>query len=232
MLVLLLVTACGVDDRHLELSYGGSGGMLTTTAGTGGDGPEPPSDGGAAPAMPAPDGLVDGCADLDTDSIADCRTNLLTTPSFAADISGWTARPGAKLAWDEKNALADAPSGSAKLSADSARGSAFQCVPLSGEHTVIAYANAFVQPSGDGETLPSAQLQVSFFQGDDCSGDGDGFFEAPPTTAVGGWAVVQAGGLSGAGTRSTSLSLVGIKAPSAAMIEVYFDNVMLKTHEP
>ena len=50
--------------------------------------------------------------------------------------------------------------------------------------------------------------------------------------STGAWTTIQAGGLSNATTSSVSIALVGIKAPSASELNVYFDNVMLKAKSP
>jgi hypothetical protein len=41
-----------------------------------------------------------GCADLDTDGVADCKSTLLETPSFTDDVSPWVAVGDAALSWD------------------------------------------------------------------------------------------------------------------------------------
>jgi hypothetical protein len=92
-------------------------------------------------------------------------------------------------------------------------------------------ANAFIEP-GDAAALPvQAELEVSYFDGDDRSGERTASFETPHGTKPGKWATIQAGGVSGTGTRSVSIGLVGIKPFRAEKLGVCFDNVMLKlTH--
>ncbi len=177
------------------------------------------------------DGLVDGCADLDTDGIADCRVSLVTSPTFASDVSGWLPTDDAALIWDPKNALGDLPSGSAKLSAMAQRAGALQCVVIEGERLVIAYASAFVQPGGELDPAGQAELEVSFFAEGDCSGDRTSYFTTPPSRVSRIWTTIQAGAVSKATTRSVSIELVGVRAAAAATVTVYFDNVMLKTME-
>ena len=61
-----------------------AGACAVGESGSGGSAPE-----GAAGAA-ASTGLVDGCADLDTDGIADCKATLVKNPSFTSDANGWT----------------------------------------------------------------------------------------------------------------------------------------------
>lgn len=227
--------ACSVDDRELTLAMGSGGGSGSGGAGqTAGSGGRTPSGGGADAGAggESADGLVDGCADLDTDGVADCTTTLVTTPSFTEDVSGWVAVDDATLTWDEKNALADVPSGSAKLTASTSRASAAQCLELPGRQLVIAYAQVLAPAAPGAEGVAQAQLRVAFFERDDCTGEPSGFFETPPSTEADVWSTVQAGGLSDEAAQSMSVALVGVKASDAQQLNVHFDNVMLKTKDP
>jgi hypothetical protein len=220
--------ACSQGDRRSGPREGEGGAAGVAEHNEGGSGAREPSggagEGGAAPA----NGLVDGCADLDTDGIADCDVTLVETPGFASDVSGWTPLDDAELTWDEKNALGDRPSGSARLSAASPRASAAQCVDLAGQQLVIAYAQTFVEPAPGAEDPPRALLEVSFFEAEACDGERSRYFTTPPSAATGEWVTIQAGGLATDATRSLSIELVATKAQSAADVAVYFDNVMLK----
>jgi hypothetical protein len=234
--------ACALDDRHLEIApddEGMAGACAVRESAAGGSTPEGAGGSAAegAGGTAAPTGLVDGCADLDTDGVADCKATLVKNPSFTSDASGWVPLGDDELIWDPKNALEDLPSGSAKLSAHTPRASApraiaSQCVPLSGAQLIIAYANAFVEPAGDAGDPAQAELEVSFFAGADCSGKRDRFFETPPSTVTGEWTTIHAGGLSDATTSSVSIALAGIKSASASELDVYFDNVMLIAKAP
>jgi hypothetical protein len=233
LVILFATCACSLDDRQLVFSQP-QGGSTNTSASGGADGgaADAPDAGGTSTGGTNPNQLVDGCADLDTDSIADCTQTLLTNPSFASDTSDWTADANATLAWEPKNALKDAPSGSLRLAGSGARASASQCVAVNGQRIVIAYANAFVPRASDAAGAGQAQLEVSYFDAADCSGERAGFFETPVSTAVDAWVIVQAGGVSLAGTRSVLVTLVGLKSTTGTGVDVYFDNVMLKTREP
>lgn len=191
----------------------------------GNDDPGPP---GTAGKGPVPGGLVDGCADLDTDGVADCTTTLVENPSFAENVDGWTAQAETELTWDDKNAFDDLPSGSAMLIAETERATAEQCIKLQGGQLVIAYASAFVE---DETELAQAEVQVSFFQTEDCNGQDPDYFKTPPSTVTNEWVTVQAGTISPLGTASASVALVGLKPDGAERIQVYFDNVMLKSKE-
>lgn len=226
--LLLGVCSCSLDQRKLRLgeddtagapSGGSEHGASSSSGGT--ESPRGGSGGGAG------QGLVDGCADLDTDGVADCESTLVETPSFTNDVVPWVAVGDAALSWDEKNALADSPSGSAKLSASVPRATAVQCVKLSGQRLVIAYASAFAVSESD-EAAAEGLLEVSFFGTDDCSGKRDGFFETPPSSVSDAWTTVQAGGVSGPSTASVSVGLVGVNPRPPAELAVYFDNIMLR----
>lgn len=181
---------------------------------------------------PGGDDLVDGCADLDTDGTSDCEATLLETPTFDSNVSAWTAVEPAELAWDTRNARADGPSGSGRLSASMAPARAFQCVALAGPQLVIAYADAFVvQPEGSTH-LTQALLEVSFFEEEDCQGEREQFFETPPTTIANAWSTVHAGGVTTTTTRSVAIALVAANSVSPEEVETYFDNVLLKAQAP
>jgi len=232
-LLLLFSSACSVDHRHLEHGLGESGYASNADGGTAAGATDEPdaSSAGSAGATGDPRGLVDGCADLDTDGIADCQATLLENPTFDRDTRAWNAAPDATLSWAPKNALGDVPSGSALLGASAARASSEQCVKMEGKRLVIAYANAFVVAASSGGSTGQAELEISFFESVDCSGDRFGYFETPPSSLPDEWATIQAGGVAPDGTRSVSLALVGLKASGTTPFEVYFDNVMLKAKE-
>lgn len=223
--------ACAVDDRTLEkqppLTAPGTGGTNDTGGSTS------VAEGGAAGDLKADgEGLLGGCADLDTDGVPDCEATLVQNPTFTADVDGWTALGDAELTWQPENALGDLPSGSAELTTETEiRASAYQCVPLEGAQLVIAYASVLVEPAVDAEPPSKAELEVTFFRGAGCSGVSDGYFVTPPSATAGDWTVVQAGGTSKETTQSASIALVGRRETDAAL-SIYFDNVMLKVQAP
>lgn len=221
--VALLAAACSLDRRSLSVGPaddrvgGGGGDPFGAMAGESG---APPG------GLGGPGRLVDGCADLDTDGVSDCKVTRVKNPTFGGDVSGWLAESGAELRWDPKNALEDVPSGSAKLTTTAPQGRAQQCVVLADQRLVITYASVLV------ETMGRAQLEASFFDTPDCSGERSRYFETPPSQLVDTWATVQAGGLAPLGSRSVSLALVGLNLDAPQAFAAYFDNVMLKTTEP
>ena len=248
--------ACAVDERYLrtrpEMDVPGVAGRAGVDDGVAGRAVtgSPSSDGGSAgqsqepspnagnPATPTLPPLVNGCADLDTDGVADCTVTLVENPTFASDVESWAAVETATLAWDGQNALSDTPSGCALLTATGASdidGSvlfrASQCVAVPANHVVIAYANARIAEGATAEDAAQAELEVSFFDGEDCSGEPNGHFFTPPAAAD-AWVTIQAGGLSGPGTTSASIALVGIKPYRADALSVCFDNVMVKAKAP
>jgi hypothetical protein len=234
-LLLLAVGACSVDQRRLlgvpEEAAGASGGSAPVEQPTAGAEPASPTPSGLAP-------LVEGCADLDTDGVADCQTTLVENPSFGGDVQGWSVVSGATLTWDENNALGDTPSGCARLRSDGAAdydGSplarAAQCVAVQGQQLVIAYANAFLElrAAAAPSKLEQALLEISFFDSEDCSGARTSYFDTPPSDSLGQWTTIQAGSLSDSATASMSIALAGA-APDAGAVDICFDNVMLKVH--
>ncbi|HTQ05648.1 MAG TPA: hypothetical protein VMI54_17420 [Polyangiaceae bacterium] len=221
-LVTLGLFACSVDDRRLEAA-GAAASSFTGASGDGEGGEGNPGGTGSAPSD-----LVDGCADLDTDGVADCTVTLVENPSFTSDVDGWTPVGDAAWSWDPLNALDDTPSGSGKLTVDTPRGSAAQCVPLSvsGE-LVIAYTDVFVEAPDSG-AMNQGDIGVTFFPSGDCSGTSSGSFDAPPSIALGQWVVVQAGGNPGIAIGSISVALTAIEAAGETQATVYFDNVMVR----
>lgn len=220
--VTLGCLACSVDDRQLVPADSGPPPLGRN------DGPA--SDGSTPLTSPDPTGLVDGCADLDTDGVGDCTVTLAQNPSFASDTSDWTAAASVSWAWAAHNALDDVPSGSGKLVVETPRGSATQCVTVASSHeVVIAYASVFVEPSDDGASLNEADVSATFFASTDCSGASVGSFEAPPSAVLGAWTVVQAGGYPATPIGSISLALNAIKDSAAPAVTAYFDNVLLRT---
>ena len=180
--------------------------------------------------------LVDGCADLDTDGVADCSVTLVKNAAFKSDIGSWTAVDDSRLAWDAKNALGDTPSGCALLTAEgttdidgSALFRASQCLPASAGQLVIAYANAWVAASEEVAAAAHAELEVSYFDAEDCAGKATGYFVTPPNAATGTWVTVQAGGVTGPATTSILVELVGVKPYRTGNLRACFDNVMVKT---
>jgi hypothetical protein len=238
-LALLTIVSCALDERELRLSAddASSGGAFDGGGASGGS--PPGSSGGDAivnGGQSASDGLVDGCADLDTDGVADCEETLVENSSFTTTVDGWQPEMDAMLSWHTRNALDDGPSGSLRLTTKVTQASAVQCLSLAGERLVIAYVNAFVEATEateeEDEDEGRAVLAVTFFESEGCLGDAHAFFETPASAVIGEWTTLQAGGLSRATTRSLSVALVGVKAALAIEQTLYFDNVMLKAVVP
>ena len=224
-LASLLVLGCPIDRRELRTTAAGAGSRDASsdaTAGVAAETPASESEGGASSGS---QDLVEGCADLDTDGVADCTTTLLDNGSFRDDVRGWQALAGTELSWQPKNALHDLPSGSAALDAAVPQASAVQCAALAGEQLVIAYSSAYVEGSAG---LGRATLEVSFFEEAACAGAPVLSFETPPSPQSNGWATLHAGAPSTPGTASISIALHVYKSDGAERTRAYFDNVMLK----
>jgi len=250
--LLLGLLACALDDRVLRPTDTGAAGESAARGGSpdgnageraeagtagadedprGGSGHGMSGKGGSSNGQGGRAPLVEGCADLDTDGVADCTITLVSTPSFESDVSGWFPIGDAELSWDPKNALNDEPSGSAKLSGRPPLVQATQCVPIDAEKLLIVYASAFVETKENADDA-QAVLEISYFASDDCTGVFEGFFETPPSSETNAWTTIHAGSLSPPTTRSVSVTLVGGKARDATTQSVYFDNVMLKAQDP
>lgn len=250
----IFAVACSLDQRvlHHDASIGVTAGSAGNgngngngTAGThdtadaGMDGVEPEA-GSAGTQEPGSNGgssssglppLVDGCADLDSDGVADCTVTRTQNSAFGRDVRGWTALGAASLTWDPDNALADTPSGCARLrvSNDGAMiYRATQCVAVPADQIIIAYANARVEMAAAATQVAHAQLELSFFDTPDCAGKSTKYFATPPSEASSNWVTIQAGGVSATTTTAVSVALVGIRPTTADALSVCFDNVMIK----
>lgn len=227
--------ACSVDARELRLGSGAGGSDPDPGGGIAGALAEPSANGGSSTgAGQTP--LIRGCADLDTDGIADCTVTLAKNPTFNSDVASWVAVDSATLAWDSRNALGDTPSGCALLSARGSSDSdgstivrAAQCVVVPAHQLVIAYANAWVGTAPGASNPAQAELEISFFDSDDCSGKASNYFATPPSAELEKWVTIQAGNLPGPATKSASVALLGIKPNRNSELSACFDNVMIKT---
>ncbi len=251
----IFAAACSLDHRVLHhdgvAATPGSGGSGSGTAGTrntanganagmesvtpaaGSAGMrEPGSNGGGGTSALPP--LVDGCADLDSDGVADCTVTRTQNSAFERDVLGWTPIGVATLTWDADNALADTPSGCARLRGpDASNDSAMiyrasQCVAIPADQIIIVYANARVETTANADEVAHAELEVSYFDTPDCTGKSTGYFATPPSEASSKWVTIQAGGVSATTTTAVSLALVGIRPSTANGLNVCFDNVMVK----
>ncbi len=253
VLVGCCVTACSLDVRTLHHdgagssgtgnhpgSSGSGAGMVGTSAGTGtgadsaggtGGTQGMGSNGGGGSGSGLPP-LVDGCADLDSDGVADCKVTLLKNSAFASDVADWTGVDGATLTWDPDNALADKPSGCGRLRAPETGNDviyrASQCVEVASNTIVVAYANARVDQGPAGTPMAHAELEVSFFDNPDCSAKSSSYFTTPLSEGSRYWEIIQAGGVSSPTTASVSVALVGVRPDPTNQQSICFDNLMVK----
>ncbi len=251
MLLAYCALACSLDERvlvhegasaagnsdHPSTSGSGNGtGGAGSNAGTGagsGGGTAGRRDPGAHPGgqtSTSPQ-LVDGCADLDSDGVGDCNVTLLNNSNFQSDVEGWTGVDDATLTWDPENALGDTPSGCARLHAPGSGAviyRAAQCVEVPSNTIIIAYANARVEKALPGTQTTHAELEVTYFDNADCSGNSTGYFATPPSEGSDAWVIVQAGGVPGPKTAAVSVALVGIRPDATNQQSICFDNLMLK----
>jgi hypothetical protein len=226
---------CSIDTRDLHpgsaWGQAGSEQLPLLNAGSAG------SATGLNDAGTAGSSLPGGCPDINGNGVGDCLETLLKNGDFKADIESWTPDSETQLTWDESNASADLPSGSALLSGTSpenagAKGAALriasQCVAIAGKQLVTVYANAFVASgqAPDGH----AEIDVNFFDTAACAGTSVSSFSTPQPleAAKDQWLTLRAGSVSGPNTQSALVELALSQPLSAAPFSARFDNVLLQ----
>jgi len=240
------VSACSIDNRQLELASGRGGAAGVGVAGelqglggrgaSGGVASHAAGQGGESGAAAAPIPVVDGCADLDSNKVADCSETIVKNPDFKADVNRWFAGMDTTVVWNEANA-GDLPSGSALVASEGvieeggaglALRAAQQCVPIDGAKLVLVYANAFVD--SDQDEQGRAEIDLAFFDSEDCTGALSTSFTTPqPLDAGPGvWLTLKAGSVSGATTKSAQVKLSLLKPFRAKSFQAQFDNVLVK----
>jgi hypothetical protein len=256
------LAGCPIDDRQLQgaLATPGQAGSLAGASESGAQNggavggasdsgladAASQAEGGAAGALELPPPtLVDGCADLDGDSVSDCSETKIINATFVSDVSSWTAEAQlgdpftTRVSWDAGNAWGSVPSGSARVSVSgtvdfngASLRAATQCLPVLPQKLVIVYANANVDVGQD--PAGSAEVDVSFFDSSDCSGLSTSTFSTPPPEGAspGVWWTLHAGLLSGMVTKSALIELGVVKPFRAASMTARFDNVLVKVQSP
>ena len=249
LLVPLLFTACPVDDRVLtpndgsagDPSLGGSVGGPSAGSGAGANLAAPPNaagsdnagDGGQPSSGPA---LVDGCPDLDADSVSDCTETAVKNFAFDADVSPWVAETGAKIAWSAQDLLAQAGSGSALITSSDvldAGGNSFvsadQCIPVREGQLIDIFVNAYIDR---GQIAGQAAISLWFFSDVSCP-ESDSVLDSFETES----ALTPATLLVLHGTKSVAPGALsarvrlGVSKPfQAASFSVHFDNVLVHVH--
>ena len=258
LVVLVVLVGCSLDTRELRLApgSGGESGAATqidpgagapATAGAnsaaGEAGALESSAGGGAGggSSGSPSLLIDGCVDLDGNGIADCRETLVENPDFVSDVADWSPELDTTLTWDEENAAADSPSGSALLestgvidanTAGVALRVASQCLPVEGRQLVTVYANAVVDAGQDPQG--HAEVDVFFFDAEKCAGGFTTSFSTPqPLDAMSGaWIDLKAGAVTGVNNQSVLVKLAISKPFRADSCRARFDNVLVKVQSP
>jgi len=226
------LAGCSLDTRQLQYATGGAGQASAGSPSTPNAGTE---QGGSSARDPETPIMIDGCLDLDEDGVADCDETLIQNATFKTDVDAWHADGEAQLKWDERNAAADLPSGSALIDATGAAApgadgtapqSASQCSKVNGKRLVTVYANAFV----DAGQTAQARVDVQFFDNDTCAGGYAASFSTPqPLDAESGkWLALKAGSVSSESTKSVLVRLVVSRPLDEASVQASFDNVLLK----
>jgi hypothetical protein len=250
------LAGCSVDDRQLQPAPDGDGGSAATqggahgssvagssgksgTSGSNSAGAVADSEGGAGGDVVQPPTIatVDGCPDLDADGVSDCQQTLVANAGFATNVASWHADTGASLTWDPRDALNDATSGTALLSAasgafDSGGSSlvtASQCIAVTGGQIVIAYANVLIDKGQD--STGQAAIYVDLFGASGCAGTAASTFftPMPEDASAGEWLTLQAGLKSSGGTQSARVMLAIEKPFQAESYHARFDNILVYT---
>ncbi len=158
---------------------------------------------------------------------------MIANSRFDLDAAHWQAGLSLTQAWDARDALGKANSGSLLVSnglptangATLAMTGSEQCVEIVAESKYRVAARVFL-PSGQGGG--EAGLNLWFFANSGCSGT---FLSAasPGTTALTNqWSVVGDQVYVPAGSRSVLLRLVAAKPVSQAKLDALFDDVLLQ----
>ncbi len=258
----LSMGACSLDTRALELasseagSSSSEGGALSNPARAGssnaggagsdsnlGDAGAGSSAGGSGAqggqtnsAQP----LIDGCADLNMNQVADCNETLVSNPDMNKNVDVWAPDPDTTIGWDKGNAWGDTPSGSALVASPgvidanavgSALRAAAQCIPVAGKKLITVYANAFVDSGQDPEG--HAEVDVFFFNQPACAGTSTSGFSTPQPldAATDTWLTLKAGSLSSDSTQSLLVKLAISKPFHADSFRARFDNVLLRSDD-
>jgi hypothetical protein len=240
----ILIAACSLDNRQLQLANAGTGGAESGAGGQAVDGGAGQAAGstnqadageGGSTDLPIP--VADGCADLDVDKIADCTETNVQNSDFKSDVSNWRPDMDTTIDWDASNAAGDLPSGSALIVSPGvidatatgvALRAAQQCIPMSGTKLVIVYANALVDPGQDEQGR--AEVDVAFFDSEDCTGALTTTFSTPQPLdgKSGSWLTLKAGSVSAETTRSAQIKLALLKPFRAPSFQARFDNVLVR----
>jgi hypothetical protein len=239
---LCLPGACSIDDRSLSASGGSAGQGMRDAGGSvsGQSGAAPIASAGAADAGEGGQGgaapaFVDGCADLDNDSVSDCSETAVENSAFDADVASWQAEPGAALAWNAQDLLGQPNSGSALVTSSGAidaGGDSFvavdQCVSVREGQIVDILADAYIDP---GQAAGRAAISLWFFPMAGCPGESSSdAFETADVFAVDKLSTLHGTKAVPSGMLSVRVRLGAIKPFQAQIFSVHFDNVLIHVH--
>jgi hypothetical protein len=241
-----LLWGCPVDDRILSANLGDAGEPRAgggSSSGGGGQaalGSDTPSvggedaagDGGQAGGPPT---FVDGCPDLDGDGVSDCTETAVKNSTFDADVSSWASESGATIAWNAKDLLDQAGSGSALVTSTGsidAAGDSFvaanQCIPVSDGQVVDLVANTYIDA---GQVTGRASISLWFFPVADCPGDSSpDVFETSAVFATEKVQTLRGRKAVPAGMLSLRVRLGVIKPFQAETFSVHFDSVLVHAY--
>jgi len=179
--------------------------------------------------------LVDGCSDLDTDGVSDCKETAVENFAFNSDVSSWLPEPSTDIAWTAQDLLEQPGSGSALITSSEALDAdgdslvaAAQCIHVTEGKLVDVFANAYIAA---GQVAGAAALSLLFFPAADCPGDTPpSVYETPALFAS--EEVLTLNGKTGVppGMVSMRVRLGVIKPFRAESFSVHFDNVLIHVH--
>ncbi|HEY1536699.1 MAG TPA: hypothetical protein VGF76_21910 [Polyangiaceae bacterium] len=209
---------------------GGQAALGSDTPSVGGE--DAAGDGGQAGGPPT---FVDGCPDLDGDGVSDCTETAVKNSTFDADVSSWASESGATIAWNAKDLLDQAGSGSALVTSTGsidAAGDSFvaanQCIPVSDGQVVDLVANTYIDA---GQVTGRASISLWFFPVADCPGDSSpDVFETSAVFATEKVQTLRGRKAVPAGMLSLRVRLGVIKPFQAETFSVHFDSVLVHAY--
>ena len=242
--LVLLVTACPVDDRTFvpedEGYYTGgtsptggraSGGRASGGRSSGGSSAQsgaPSSSGGSAGESTAPR----ACPDLDENGVEDCDETLVANADFSRGIELWKAEPNVVIHGDQQEASENSRPGSLSVSSVRALESdglvtagASQCVSVPGGGDYAFYAHVFIPAD---QSPGSVGLLAMFFDSVDCSSAATGGFMSELVSHSEEWVRVGGTTLAPETAGSVSLRLLTVKPFRQPKLEALFDDILVR----
>lgn len=175
---------------------------------------------------------VGPCGDLDQNGVQDCEETLTQNSRFDTTAQSWLADPSVTSTWRAEDARGSSGSGSlginfATSGGDSTWGlaAASQCQPAWSDDFFVVGARLMIP---QGQAGGRAQLELAFFDNDNCKGTVLSSKTAAFSAEQGVWQALSKTVQIPAGTRSVMLRLAAAKPGTQASLEVRFDDVLFR----